>query len=79
MTKKPSQSRTIKFSVLTPFLLTLIFGLLQGLTNELGLTLTEKQLWELVGVFLASCGIAATSIRLRFLTKTPVSWNDKKE
>ncbi|MCB0190622.1 MAG: hypothetical protein KDJ65_01615 [Anaerolineae bacterium] len=75
MTKKPTQSKTIRFAALTPFLLATIFALIQGVTNELGMSLTEKQLWELVGVFLSGCGLAAGFIRLRFLTKTGVSWN----
>lgn len=77
--KKATESKTIKFAALTPFLLAAIFALLQGLTNELGLSLTEKQLWELVGVFLSGCGIAASAIRLRFLTKTGISWSGGKD
>lgn len=73
--KKPTESRTIKFAAMTPFILATIYALIQGLTKELGMSLTEQQLWELVGVFLAGCALAAQFIRLRFLTKTPISWN----
>jgi len=75
--KSASESRTIQFSLLAPFLFSLIHWAITGLASEMGYDLADSEAEQLVVAFVAALPVVANYIRLRFTTSEPIGLNLK--
>lgn len=76
--KPASESRTIQFSLLAPFLFSFLAWCITGLAQELGYDLTDSETEQLVVWFVAALPVVANYIRLRFMTSKPIALRAKK-